>query len=261
MGGGAVLDHVDECMERFLRAAVPLSARDIDVSFEAPDRAWAGKLNNRPTINLFLWDIRRSTAQARAGMETYVEDGKTKQRMPLPRVELRYLVTAWTAEHADSRALMGGLMRSLLAHTEIPAEFVAEPLSGLSPMTIMFSRGDDVIDVVRALDGQLKVALDITVTTEVDTKLGRPVAAPVAEIGISIADREVPGRESRTRRVAGQVAAPEAVGRRVTTPHGTTVVDSTGRFLVVAQPGDALSIDLDPPLTAVVPERGGVVIG
>ncbi len=256
-----MLEHVDECLERFLRSAVPLSARDVDVAFEAPDREWAAKLNTRPTVNLFLWDIRRSTAQARSGMERYVEDGQTKQRLALPRVELRYLVTAWTAEHADGRALMGGLLRTFLAHGEIPAEFVHEPLDQLSPLTLSLSRGDDVIDVVRSLDGQLKAALDITITTDVDTRRGRPTAAPVEEIGISLGDHTTNGRQTRTRRVAGHVTVQGAVGRRVTTPHGTTIVDSTGRFLVAAQPGDAVSIDLDPPLTAVVPERGGVVIG
>lgn len=256
-----MLDHVDECLERFLRSAVPLSARDVDVAFEAPDREWVGKLNTRPTVNLFLWDIRRSTTHARAGIERYVEDGQSKQRLALPRVELRYLVTAWTTEHADGRALMGGLLRTFLAYSEIPAEFVVEPLQQLSPLLLGLSRSDDVVDVVRALDGQLKAALDITITTEVDTRRGQPLAAPVEEIGIAIGDLTAPGRESRTRRVAGHVTVPAAVGRRVTTPRGTTIVDSTGRFLVAAQSGDAVSIDLDPPLTAVVPERGGVVIG
>jgi hypothetical protein len=256
-----VLDHVDECLERFLRSAVPLSARDVDVDFEAPDRAWSGKLNNRPTINLFLWDIRRSTARARAGMETYVVNGQTHQRMALPRVDLRYLVTAWTSEHADGRVLMGGLLRAFLAHSQIPEEFVVEPLRDLSPMTLTMSRSDDVVDVVRALDGQIKAALDITVTTDVDTQRGRPAAQPVEEIGVRISDSTMPGRESRTRRVAGQVTVPAAAGRRVTTPHGTTIVDASGRFLVAAATGDQLTIDLDPPLTAVVPEHGGVVIG
>jgi hypothetical protein len=256
-----VLDHVDECLERFLRSAVPLSARDVDVAFEAPDRAWSGKLNNRPTINLFLWDIRRSVVQARAGMETYVVNGQTRQRLALPRVELRYLVTTWTSEHADGRALMGGLLRTFLAHSEIPSQFVVDALRGLSPLSLSLSRSDDVIDVVRALDGQLKPALDITVTTDVDTQLDRPAAQPVDEIGIRVADTTMPGRESRTRRVAGQVTLPAAVGRRVTTPHGSTIVDATGRFLVAAEAGDSLSIDLDPPLTAIVPEHGGVVIG
>ena len=55
-----VLAHIDESLEAMLRAAVPLSAVDIDVSFEIPDEDWAAKLT-RPTVNLYLWDIRRSS--------------------------------------------------------------------------------------------------------------------------------------------------------------------------------------------------------
>ncbi|MGB8859550.1 MAG: Pvc16 family protein [Ilumatobacteraceae bacterium] len=257
-----MLDHVDECLERFLRSAVPLSARDVDVSFEAPDREWAGKLSTRPTVNLFLWDIRRSTDRARAGLETYQEDGQTKRRLALPRIELRYLVTTWTAEHADARALMGGLLRTLLGHSEIPAHYVTEPLDRLSPLTLTMPRGSDAhIDVFKALDGQLKAALDIVITTDVDTRLGQSTAAPPAEIGITIADSTAPGRQSRTRRVAGHVTVAGAAGCGVRTPRGHTVVDSTGRFLVAAQPGDIVTVDLDPPLSAVVPDQGGVVLG
>ncbi len=36
-----MLESVDESLEALLRATVPLSATDIDVSFEAPDRTWA----------------------------------------------------------------------------------------------------------------------------------------------------------------------------------------------------------------------------
>jgi hypothetical protein len=257
-----VLDHVDESLERFLRSAAGLHARDVDVSFEAPDRDWAGKLNNRPTVNLFLWDIKRSTDRSRSGLETYQQNGETKRRMALPRIELRYLISTWASEHADERALMGSLLQALLANGEVPGEFVADPLKDLSPLTISLTRGGEAgIDVFKALDGQLKPALDITIVTDVDTALGTPTAAPVEEFGLTLADSTNPGRRSSTRRVAGQVNPVGAVGRAVTSPHGRATIDSSGRFLVSAGPGDELRIDIDPPITVIVPERGGVVVG
>ena len=65
-----VLDLIDESLEAFFRATVPLDATDVDVSFEPPEREWSAKLN-RPTVNAFLWDIRRSTHRARTGMEAF----------------------------------------------------------------------------------------------------------------------------------------------------------------------------------------------
>ena len=40
-----MLHLIDAALEAFLRATVPLSAQDVDVSFEAPDREWSAKLD------------------------------------------------------------------------------------------------------------------------------------------------------------------------------------------------------------------------
>ena len=88
-----MLDLIDESLEAFFRATVPLDATDVDVSFEPPEREWSAKLN-RPTVNAFLWDIRRSTQRGRTGMETVQRNGETVRRLALPVVGLRYVVTA-----------------------------------------------------------------------------------------------------------------------------------------------------------------------
>ncbi len=256
-----MLEFIDASLEAFLRATVPLSATDVDVSFEPPDREWSAKLN-RPTVNLFLWDIKRSSDRARAGMETYEVNGKLMRRMALPRVELRYLITAWTSEHRDERAVLGGMLRAVLAHHEIPATFRAAELATLSPPTLLLARSGEIqIDVFKTLEGQLKPALDVIVTTDVDTGLGMEAAAPVVEVGVGLSDRTTNGRRSAQRRIAGEVPEPAAIGARVVTPRGATTVNAAGRFLVAAAPGDQIVVETEPPLTAIVPEVGGVVIG
>lgn len=261
-----MLDNVDESLERFVRSAVPLSARNTDVSFEAPDRQWAAKLNNRPTVNLFLWDIKPSTDRSRSGVETFQRNGETRRRMALPRVELRYLISTWTAEHADSRVLMSGLLRVLLGHSTIPTEHLAEPLHDLAPLTIAMTRGGDAgIDVFKALDGQLKPSLDVIIVTEVDTQLDEAAAAPAEDFTFVLSDagQDPSERTRRTsvRRVAGQVNVPAAAGRAVTSPRGRATVSAAGQFLINAEAGDELVIETIPRLTATVPEHGGVVIG
>ena len=90
-------------------------------------------------------------------MEELERNGQIVRRAPLPRVELRYLVTAWTSDHGDERALLSGLMRAILAHEEIPATFVAAPIEELPPLTLLMARaGDEHPDVGAVLDGQLK---------------------------------------------------------------------------------------------------------
>ena len=53
-----MLHLLDESLEAFLRATVPLPRREVDVAFAAPDRDWAARVS-RPTVNLYLWDVRR----------------------------------------------------------------------------------------------------------------------------------------------------------------------------------------------------------
>jgi len=255
-----VLDLIDESLEAFLRATVPLSAQDVDVSFEPPDREWSAKLN-RPTLNLFLWDIRRSSERARAGVETLERNGEVVRRLALPRVELRYLTTAWTADHGDERALLSGLMRTLLAHHEIPPTFVVEALRSVPAPTILMARaGDDSPDAGKILDGQLKPTISLLVVAAVDTDLVTPAGPPVAAFELRTFDRRG-ASSSPPRRVAGEVADVALVGASVRSPHGSAVVSERGTFLIPAEPGDELVVDSDPPRTVTVPSVGGVRIG
>jgi hypothetical protein len=252
-----VLDLIDESLEAFFRATVPLGATDVDVSFEPPERDWSAKLT-RPTVNAFLWDIRRGGNRARSGMETFERDGETVRRMALPVVELRYVVTAWTSDHRDERALLAGLMRTILAHGEIPLEFLAPNLVDLGPLVMFMARsGEEHLDVFKVIGGQLKPGINIVVHAQVDTGVFTIAGPPTG--GVELTSRDQTGTaQSTTRRVAGEVLDPAAVGARVVSPVGSTTVNLAGQFLVSARPGDQIVIDLDPPLTAVVPPSGGI---
>ena len=88
-----MLQLVDESIEDFLRATVPALAGDeVEVAFEAPDSEWGAGVT-KPTVNLFLWDVRRNLDQRDAGMELLDDqDGKRYRRPPLPRIACPTLV-------------------------------------------------------------------------------------------------------------------------------------------------------------------------
>jgi hypothetical protein len=257
-----MLEFIDESLESFLRATVPLSATDIDVSFDAPDRDWSAKLT-RPTINVFLWDIRRSATRASAGVRTHAVDGVMTRRPVPPVLELRYVVTAWTSDLGDERALLAGLLRSLLAYGEIPREYLGDAYADLEQPTIAIARsGEDHMDVFKALEGQVKPGLNVVLTTEFDTGVSLPIAPLVREIGTTIAPFGSASTETR-RRVAGEIADAEhrgAVGAVVRSPGFATTVNARGQFLLRAAAGDEIIVDTDPPLVATVPAVGGVSI-
>ena len=49
---------------------------------------------------------------ARTGIEEMEREGRLVRRLALPRVELRYVVTAWTSDHGDERAAHGFVVRA-----------------------------------------------------------------------------------------------------------------------------------------------------
>jgi hypothetical protein len=252
-----MLGLIDEGLEAFFRASVPLGAAEVDVSFEPPEREWSSKLT-RPTVNLFLWDIRRSAARSRAGVEEIQRDGKTVRRMALPIIELRYLVTAWTSDHGDERALLGGLMRAILANSLLPVDYLPGGFADLKPPTMMMAMaGEEHVDVFKTLEGQLKPGLNIVVTTEVDTGLEDPVGPDVVSIGTALSDFNS-GATSSSRRVAGDVLIDHEPGTVVSSPTDATEVNAVGRFLIRAAEGDELTLHVDPPRTVLVPEAGGI---
>lgn len=249
---------VDESLEAFLRAIVPLSAVDIDVSFEPPTEEWAAKLT-RPTVSIFLWDIRRSSTRSVAGIENFERDGVAMRRLALPRIEMHYAVTAWTTDYEDERTLLGALMVAVLGNPQLPTEFIVAKLAELPAPLLTFARSDDTW--IYNFDARMKTALQLQVTAVVDTGAGAPLATSVGEIAIGVNDTKSGAADAPMRRIAGECSDPAAVGATVRSPYAIATVNATGRFLINARPGDEIVLELEPPQTAVVPMTGGVLVG
>jgi hypothetical protein len=228
------------------------------VAFEAPDKEWSAKLT-RPTVNLFLWDIRRSV-NSRSGMRTVEVDGAKVHQPALPVVELRYLISAWTSDHSDERGLLAGVMRSLLTYGAIPRDFLPSAFDRLEVPTIVMARvGEDHMDVFKALQGQLKPGINMVVTTQFDTGFAIPAGPPVGSIGTALG--RVGGEPERRRRIAGEVvgaAERGLIGAVVRGPGDMTQVNTQGQFLLRASEGDEIVLEADPALVATVPANGGI---
>lgn len=237
-----MLNLLDESLEEFLRAVVPLPKREIDISFDAPDKDWSARVS-RPTINMYLWDVRRNMSDRVFGMEmVHDENGVPRRRMPLPRVDCRYLVTAWTSDMRDEHSLLGATMAALLLHNEIDAQYLAGPYRNVLPVpTIEMASGDgsDNSDFWSALGGQLKPGLDVKVTATVDSSIMLPVGPPVHRYSIITSA----GGEMSSERlfVGGQTT--EEPGTIVSTEHGAVEVDEDGRFFVPAEIGDKVKVN------------------
>lgn len=180
-----MLHLLDESLEAFLRAAVPLPQRDVDVVFAAPDGEWAAGVS-RPTVDLYLWDVRPNLAEREYGDEVVTDDdGRRFRRDPLPRVDCRYLVTAWTREVRDEHSLLGDVLAALLLHRVIGHEHLRGPFAGVRPLpsiTLRSGDGSENSDFWSALGGQLKPGLDLVITTTVDAAILTRTGPPVEEV-------------------------------------------------------------------------------
>jgi len=191
-----VLQLVDESLEAFLRAEVPLDPTDVAISFDAPDKTWAATVT-QPTINLFLWDIHRSPEKARAGMETVAVNGKTARRRPPPVVNLCYVLTAWTAHHRDEHQLLGELMQTILGHRYLEPPYLRAPLDALHPLPTL-NLGGVQTEFWKSIDGVLKPGLELQVSLVVDAATLRPTEEPPAEVSVTMSDTREGGQSHRT---------------------------------------------------------------
>jgi hypothetical protein len=187
-----VLQQIDASLEAFLRAVVPLPKRDVEVAFDAPDRDWGTGIT-KPTINLYLWDVRRNLDEREAGMTLADEDGRRVRRRPDPRVDCRYLVTAWTTETRDEHALLGRVLTAVLQHGELPGEHLHGAYAEVRPLprlSIGTADERDQSDFWSALGGQLKPGLDLTVTATVDAAIVTEVGPPVETREVTVATKQ-----------------------------------------------------------------------
>lgn len=116
-----MINDLDETLRALLVLKGPIDPSAIDIRFELPSRDWAASVT-RPTINLFLYDVRENH-ELRSNQRFLARNGAvgTQTRAPA-RVDLSYLITAWTAEISDEHQLLGRVLATLLRFQELPAD-------------------------------------------------------------------------------------------------------------------------------------------
>src|SRR5829696_8156885 len=119
-----MFQDVDETLRAALIADVPIKKNEIDVAFDRPTREWSSRLT-RPTLNLFMADIReRVDLKDDVDIITRDGSGKAVRQRPPKRVDLAYLVSAWTTEPDDEHRILARVLSSMYRQDKIPAELL-----------------------------------------------------------------------------------------------------------------------------------------
>ena len=162
-----MLTAVDTGLERMLRAYLPLPEHAGDVSFEPPDGTWGAQLS-RITVNLFLFDVRRSSLPHQPAAERIASDGRVERRPPLPLLRVSYLVSAWAGTVTDEHQLLGDVLTCFLQQSSVPAEHLDGSLPGPVTLALGDRDGRQPGELWSSLQGKLKPSFELEVTVPVD---------------------------------------------------------------------------------------------
>ena len=104
-----MLDQLDDALKRVLERRGVTEP----IVFDTPDAEWGSRVS-QPTLNLFLWDIRRSLDQSEGRDLVATSSGDMVWRRQRPRIEFHYLITAWTNVIGDEHRLLGDALVAIL---------------------------------------------------------------------------------------------------------------------------------------------------
>jgi hypothetical protein len=146
---------------------------DIDVVFDTPSSEWAGQLT-RPTVNLFLCDVRKSTRPGQSGPDGGRNgSGRATESAPALRVDCIFAVTAWSKAVADEHRLLSQVLGVLYAFPVLNGHLGDRFDTGAQRFEIMASVGEQRpeqrSDFWRSVGGVYKPALDYVVTLSVES--------------------------------------------------------------------------------------------
>lgn len=164
-----MIDELDEALRQLLIRELPIRDNEIDVRFDQPKREWSARLS-RPTVNLYLYDVREDVVMRRPtpAMNTLEQDGRAvlQQRRPA-RLNLHYIITAWTVRPEDDHRLLGRTLMAMLRNPYLPEEMVPDSLrNGNERITILTAQPEILekpTDLWNVMDNEMRPALPCTI--------------------------------------------------------------------------------------------------
>jgi hypothetical protein len=255
-----VFADLDESIRQLLVRHVPLTLAEVDVSFDAPDREWSGRLT-RPTVNCFMYDVRENEDLREAAWD-YARDATngtvTRKKLPI-RYNATYNVTVWARAAEDEHTLLWGVLAALARNPVLPEDLVQGSLME-QPFPIMARVGKpeqartNPADLWQALDNRIRPSLTYVVTLALDPDVAfvaPPVLTTVTRTQeLVLISGRVRARGKRSPIAGARVVLPERDARVTTGRDGSFAFNvPPGKMtLVVEAPGQKpVSISAEVP--------------
>jgi hypothetical protein len=167
-----MIQDVDSTLQALLVQKVPIDLTAIDIKFDIPTKEWSATVT-RPTINLFLYDVRENH-QLRNNQRTVTGSGLSGTLSTAPvRVDLYYMITAWTTDVSDEHQLLGKLLTTLLSFPVLPPEVLQGSMAtqpfDLRAWIAQTDRMPNPWDFWGNVEHRMKAGLNFVLTAAVQT--------------------------------------------------------------------------------------------
>lgn len=169
-----MIDDLDETIRQLLIDEMAIAAGEIDIAFDQPRREWSARLS-RPTINLFLYDIRENVQLRKFGWEETEnqpsDDVVTRKLTPL-RIDCHYMLTTWATEPEDEHRLLTRAMLALFRYPQIPAQRLVgrlqEQTFDIRTQLAAHDKLTNPAEIWSAMDNELRPTVSYLVTLTMD---------------------------------------------------------------------------------------------
>lgn len=178
-----MIDEIDEALRQLFIRELPIKNNEVDIAFEQPKREWSARLS-RPTINIFLHDVRENVKLRQTQLQRQVErrrDGTSLQRLNFIRLDLHYVITVWATDPEDEHRLLTRSLLVLFKNQEMPQDLLPEGLQGQPwPVPLVVAQYETVekpSDIWNVMDNQQRPAIMLVATIALDPAV--PVTSPL----------------------------------------------------------------------------------
>ncbi len=179
-----MFQDLDSTLEALLSRELPRNLGDQRFSFAAPFTEF---IENTPSFNLFLYDIRENLDLRSPAAEFRRQDEDAYAKIQPPaRVDCSYLITYWpklASSPAEEHRYLGEVMKVLLRFPCLPADILQGSLQQqtlpIKMVSLRPSQLQSVGEFWQAMGGKPKASLNCTITLAVSVQPEPEIMPPV----------------------------------------------------------------------------------
>lgn len=168
-----MIADLDETLSQLLKDELPIKNGEIEISFEQPRRENSVRWM-KPTINLFLYDLRENNILRQQQWERLSRGngGQAQQKRTPLRIDCFYMLTAWAADPQDEHRLLTRTLMTLSRFPILPEDLLLgslrNPHYDIQARLASHDKLTNPAEVWSALDNELRPSVSYILTLALD---------------------------------------------------------------------------------------------